>query len=99
MINCHCRTSLPCDVKGFLDFAFLPHSGFPTHSQVVDYLEAYCRQYGLLQHIKFGHKVSRVSLQEGGEGGAGNKWLVEVIDVTNGTVSCSEFDKIFISTE
>ena len=85
---------------GFLDFAFPPNSNsFPTHSQVVDYLKSYCRHYGLFQHIEFGHKVSRVSLQESTVGGAGKKWLVEVIDVTDGTVSCNEFDKIFISTE
>ena len=91
---------MPVDLAGFLDFAFLPNvDSFPTQSQVVDYLKAYCRQYGLLQHVKFGHRVNRVSLQESGVGGAEHKWLVEITDVTNRTVACEEFDKIFISTE
>ena len=100
MLNCFYRTSLPDDLTGFLDLAFLPNvDSFPTQSQVTDYLKAYCRRYGLLQHVKFGHQVNRVSLQESGVGGAGHKWLVEVTDVTNGTVTLEEFDKIFISTE
>ena len=85
-------------MTGFLDFAFLPNAdSFPTYSQVIDYLKAYCRQYGLLQHVKFDHQVNRVSLQESDVGGA--KWLVEVTDVTNQTVSYEKFDNIFISTE
>ena len=85
---------------GFLDFAFLPTAdSFPTHSQVIDYLGAYCKQYGLLKHVKFGHRVDRISLQETSEGRAGHKWLVQVTDVTNQTVSQDEFDNIFISAE
>ena len=99
MINC-CRTNLPRDITGFLDFAYLPNAdSFPTCSQAFDYLKYYCKQYGLLQHMKFGHQVNRVSLQESSVGGAGDKWLVEVTDLTNQTVSYEEFDNIFISTE
>jgi len=87
-------------LAGFLDFAFLPNAdSFPTHSQVMSYLEAYCKHYGLLKHVKFGHRVDRVSLLENGVGGTGHRWLVEVTDVTNQTVSHEEFDNIFISTE
>ena len=83
---------------GFLDFAFQSNAGsFPTHSQVIDYLKAYCNHYGLLQHVKFNHRVDSVSLQEGD--GTGCKWLLKVTDVTNQTVSHEEFDNIFISTE
>ena len=90
---------MPVNLTGFLDFAFPPNvDSFPIQSQLVDYLKAYCRQYSLLQHVKFGHRVNHVSLQESGVGGA-HKWLVEVTDVTNGTVTHEEFDKIFISTE
>ena len=99
MLNCY-RTSLPDDLTGFIDFAFLPNvDSFPTQSQVIDYLKAYCRQYGLMQHVKFGHQVNCVSLQKSDVGGAGDKWLVEVTDATNGKVIHEEFDKIFISTE
>lgn len=87
-------------MTGFLDFAFLPNAdSFPTYSQVIDYLKAYCKQYGLLQHVKFSHQVNHVSLQENNVGEAGDKWLMEVTDVTNQTVSYEEFDNIFISTE
>lgn len=100
VFNDCCRTCLPRDLVGFLDFAFLPNAdSFPTQSQVMDYLQAYCKQYGLLQHVKFGHRVDCVSLQENSVGGAGHKWLVEVTDVTNQKVSHDEFDHIFISAE
>jgi cation diffusion facilitator CzcD-associated flavoprotein CzcO len=63
-----------------MQFASFPiereRHGFLSHAEVVEYLDAYARRHGLLDHIRFGTRVLRVSP-------AGRRWEVE----TDGGVS------------
>ena len=98
MLTAYCavcyRTKLPAELAGFQDFAFQPNTDtFPTQAQVLKYLQDYCEHFNLLQHVKFNHKVDHVSLKEG------EKWSVEVTDLTNNQSTYEEFDNVFVCSE
>ena len=38
---------------------------FPSHNEILTYLKAYCSEFGLAQHIRFGQQVSRVQKSDG----------------------------------
>jgi len=78
------RTNLPREVMGYLDFpfdasapAFPPEADarrFPSHGEVLRYLDAYADAFGLRPHVRLGQRVVRatpVRDTDGGSGGGG----------------------------
>ena len=55
------RTNLPKQLMSFRDLDYdddIPT--FPTHGQVMDYLEKYCTKFGVINDIQFSHPVLSV---------------------------------------
>ena len=94
------KLQTPKPIFQFSDFPW-PSSvveDFPSHSQVLDYLQSYAHHFGLLRHIKFNSKVLSISYEGPPEeemqawelwGGAGEpfgskgKWNLTVNDTHN----------------
>ncbi|ESQ29133.1 hypothetical protein EUTSA_v10023900mg, partial [Eutrema salsugineum] len=81
------RTNLPRECMGFRDFPFVTRSGasesrdprrFPSHSEVLAYLQEFAKEFGIEEMIRFETVVVRVSpaTKSDGKGGIG-KWRVE----------------------
>ncbi|PKI75364.1 hypothetical protein CRG98_004248 [Punica granatum] len=53
--------SLRCDYE-FSDFPWLDrdNSSFPSHTEIIDYLTAYAKNFNLLKNIKFNSKVMEI---------------------------------------
>jgi cation diffusion facilitator CzcD-associated flavoprotein CzcO len=61
------RTNLPREVMSFIDFPFLTQQGrdercYPSHKEVVLYLENFATEFDLLHVIQFGTLVEHVEL-------------------------------------
>ncbi|KAK5940865.1 hypothetical protein PMZ80_007282 [Knufia obscura] len=74
------------------DFPF-PEStdNFPTATQMHDYLCSYADHFDVKRHVKLNTKVKQI-LRENGQ------WILEVEDVTSGSVSTQRFDRVAIAT-
>eukprot|EP00250_Pteridium_aquilinum_P006132 c16108_g1_i2 orf=97-1701(-) len=66
------RTNLPREIMGFLDFPFLPKHHdcsrdarrYPGHAEVLSYLQDYAVHFGLLPFVRFGQRVTRISINK-----------------------------------
>jgi cation diffusion facilitator CzcD-associated flavoprotein CzcO len=61
------RTNLPREVMSFIDFPFLTQQGrderrYPSHKEVLLYLEDFAKEFDLLHVIQFGTSVEHVEL-------------------------------------
>ncbi|KAH8964985.1 hypothetical protein BDL97_04G093800 [Sphagnum fallax] len=61
------RTNLPREVMSFIDFPFLTQQGrderrYPSHKEVLLYLENFAKEFDLLHVIQFGTSVEHVEL-------------------------------------
>ncbi|CAA7034214.1 unnamed protein product [Microthlaspi erraticum] len=79
------RTNLPRECMGFRDFPFAIRSGesrdprrFPSHGEVLAYLQDFGKEFGIEELIRFETTVVRVSpaAESDGEEGIG-KWRIE----------------------
>jgi cation diffusion facilitator CzcD-associated flavoprotein CzcO len=92
------RTNLPREVMSFIDFPFLTQQGrderhYPSHKEVVLYLEDFAKEFDLLHVIQFGTPVEHVELVtmdstnekrwKVSRIGQGNKCIVIIIDLHN----------------
>ncbi|KAJ0962041.1 hypothetical protein J5N97_029869 [Dioscorea zingiberensis] len=91
------RTNLPRQLMGFLDYefpepseSFVDPRAFPAHKEVLAFLEAFARDFGIVELVRFGAEVVRV-WQEGIEGW----WAVEWRN-TDGMVTAENFDAVVV---
>ncbi|KAF3504868.1 hypothetical protein F2Q69_00041015 [Brassica cretica] len=72
------RTNLPRECMGYLDFPLVVRSGdprrFPSHGEVLAYLQDFAKEFAIEEMIRFGTAVERVAPES--EGG-NRKWRVE----------------------
>uniref|UniRef100_A0A336KXK0 Flavin-containing monooxygenase n=1 Tax=Culicoides sonorensis TaxID=179676 RepID=A0A336KXK0_CULSO len=85
------HTNLPKETMGYHDYKY---SGFErsyiTPSEVMEFLENYVEHFGLRDHIKFEHLVTKV------EPLPGDKWSVTVLDLKKDESFTRIYDAIFI---
>ncbi|CAI9093770.1 OLC1v1029335C1 [Oldenlandia corymbosa var. corymbosa] len=67
------RTNLPREVMGYRVFPFVAKKGadrdqrrFPCHSEVLEYLKDFARDFGIYELVRFGIEVNKVELTEEG---------------------------------
>lgn len=90
------RVNLPRECMGFFDYPFVGFSGgderrFPRHNEVLDYLERFAKDIGVVECLRFGTEVVGV------ERGCDGKWMVrstcvaggETVEIYDGVVVCS----------
>ncbi|KAL2921012.1 Flavin-containing monooxygenase FMO GS-OX3, partial [Bienertia sinuspersici] len=96
------RTNLPREIMGFRDFPFIPSDNtnrdsrrFPSHQEVLRYLEDFAHKFDLNELIRYQTEVSHVGLEKDG------KWIVkfkragqddegnEVSEIYDAVVICS----------
>lgn len=68
------RTNLPRECMGFLDYPFVgieDHRRFPHHKEVLRYLQAFGRDFGIEKLVRFGTEVVGVEM------GFHDKWIVK----------------------
>lgn len=66
------RTNLPREIMGFLDFPFLAKHHdrnrdarrYPSHAEVLSYLQDFAFHFDILPCIRFGRRVTRVSIHK-----------------------------------
>jgi cation diffusion facilitator CzcD-associated flavoprotein CzcO len=62
------RTNTNRAMSRFSDFTFPDdYPEYPSHAQMADWLEAYARRFGVLEHVRFGARVARIDARECGE--------------------------------
>ncbi|VVB15186.1 unnamed protein product [Arabis nemorensis] len=100
------RTNLPRESMGFRDFPFVFRSGvsksrdprrFPSHREVLAYLQDFAKEFGIEEMIRFETTVLRVTPVEksDGEGGIG-KWRIESTEKEK-KVGCDEiYDAVVV---
>ncbi|KAG2277672.1 hypothetical protein Bca52824_060227 [Brassica carinata] len=79
------RTNLPRECMGFIDFPFVIRPGksrdprtFPSHGEVVAYLQDFAEEFAIEEMIRFETTVERVSPAEESDGEGGiTKWRIE----------------------
>ncbi|KRZ92954.1 Flavin-containing monooxygenase FMO GS-OX-like 9, partial [Trichinella sp. T8] len=88
------KTNLPKEIMGFPDFPFKNtiKESFICHQLVSDYLQDYAKHFNLLQHIKFGYKVTDVHAHPNGE----YCWQLEVKNVKTKLFETHFFDALFV---
>ncbi|XP_078484088.1 uncharacterized protein LOC100175875 [Ciona intestinalis] len=89
------RTNLPKQVMAFPDFPFnksLP--SFIKHTDVLNYLESYCDEYKLRNHIEFSTLVEKVEPLE--PENRFTKWEVTTYHVSTKQTSCNVFDGVMV---
>lgn len=94
------RTNLPRQIMGFLDYPFPgPDScngdprTFPSHEEVLAFLDRFAQDSGLGDSVRLGAEVLRVA-QPGPEGA----WLVEWRDIASGSVATETFEAVVVCT-
>ncbi|KAJ4754209.1 Flavin-containing monooxygenase [Rhynchospora pubera] len=79
------RTNLPRESMGFLDYPFVPRGSggdarrFPSHEEVLRYLENFAEEFGLIESIRFRTEVERVEREVDGK-----RWIVKSREVGGG---------------
>ncbi|CAA7391654.1 unnamed protein product [Spirodela intermedia] len=94
------RTNLPRQIMGFLDYPFPgpersygdPRT-FPSHEEVLAFIEHFARDSGLGDSVRLGAQVLRVA-QPGPEG----DWVVEWRDLASGSVATETFGAVVVCT-
>ncbi|KRX27704.1 Flavin-containing monooxygenase FMO GS-OX-like 9 [Trichinella nelsoni] len=88
------KTNLPKEIMGFPDFPFKNtiKESFICHQLVSDYLQDYAKHFNLLQHIKFGYKVTDVHAHPNSE----YCWQLEVKNVKTKLFETHFFDALFV---
>ncbi|KRY19665.1 Flavin-containing monooxygenase FMO GS-OX-like 9 [Trichinella patagoniensis] len=88
------KTNLPKEIMGFPDFPFKNtiKESFICHQLVSDYLQDYAKHFSLLQHIKFGYKVTDVHAHPNDE----YCWQLEVKNVKTKLFETHFFDALFV---
>ncbi|XP_014291635.1 senecionine N-oxygenase [Halyomorpha halys] len=84
------RTNLPKEVMEFSEYHYdIENVSYITPSQVLDYLQSFCNEYNLKDHIKLEHLVTKVSKTNGG-------WLLTAKDLKHGTENTAFYDAVFV---
>ncbi|KAL0550360.1 hypothetical protein IC582_014868 [Cucumis melo] len=90
------RTNLPRELMGVRDYPFVPREGedrdprrFPSHREVLKYLEDFANEFGICKLVRFGTEVVFAGLEEVG------KWRVE-FRCENGDVDEDLFDALVV---
>jgi len=84
-------SNVPKEIMGFQDYPFTgPDKSFVTHTDVLEFIERYEKDFQLKQYIKFEHLVTLVRPIDDG------KWSVEVKDLKTHINSVEIFDGIFV---
>ncbi|CAA7033326.1 unnamed protein product [Microthlaspi erraticum] len=92
------RTNLPRECMGFSDFPFVPRPGdesrdprrYPSHREVLMYLQDFAREYKIEEMIRFETEVVRV--EPAAEDG--RKWRVQ--SVSSGCLTDEFFDAVVV---
>uniref|UniRef100_A0A1J3CZB7 Flavin-containing monooxygenase n=1 Tax=Noccaea caerulescens TaxID=107243 RepID=A0A1J3CZB7_NOCCA len=92
------RTNLPRECMGFSDFPFVPRPGdesrdprrYPSHREVLMYLQDFAREYKIEEMIRFETEVVRV--EPAAENG--RRWRVQ--SVTSGCLTDEFFDAVVV---
>ncbi|CAG9813294.1 unnamed protein product [Phaedon cochleariae] len=86
------RTNLPKELMMFEDFPYKKEITYSYLSQqeVLEYIEAYAKFFGLSTHIKLYHHLELVSPIPGG------RWSIQVRNLKTNKVEMKEFDSIMI---
>ncbi|TYK19495.1 flavin-containing monooxygenase FMO GS-OX-like 3 isoform X1 [Cucumis melo var. makuwa] len=90
------RTNIPRELMGVRDFPFVPREGedrdprrFPSHTEVLKYLEDFANEFGVYKFVRFGTEVVFAGLEENG------KWRIE-FRCENGDVDYEIFDAVVV---
>uniref|UniRef100_A0A1D1YVJ6 Flavin-containing monooxygenase n=1 Tax=Anthurium amnicola TaxID=1678845 RepID=A0A1D1YVJ6_9ARAE len=96
------RTNLPRQLMGFLDHPFPDAAGsygdpraFPSHEEVLAFLEDFAWVSGLGESIRLGAEVVRVAPPPPGAEGV---WVVEWREVASGSVAAEAFEAVVVCT-
>ena len=88
------EANLPRDLMAFEGYTFDDAGGggdgwprYPHHARVLEYLQRFARDTGVVESVRFGHRIERVASPSGGRG-----WLVDdesfdAVAVCNGHLS------------
>ena len=94
------RTNLPKQVMEYPDFQYPKNlRTFPTHGQVLDYLQDYCTHFNLESSIRFNETVTHVAPQpqENITDHLNNvKWTVKTSNVKSGIEESAVFDSVVV---
>ncbi|XP_023539206.1 flavin-containing monooxygenase FMO GS-OX-like 3 [Cucurbita pepo subsp. pepo] len=90
------RTNLPRELMGVRDYPFVPREGegrdprrFPSHLEVLKYLEDFANEFGICELVRFGTEVVSAGLVEVG------KWRVR-FRCEGGDVDDEMFDAVVV---
>eukprot|EP00794_Sanderia_malayensis_P018864 gene18864-20764_t len=94
------RTNLPKQVMAYPDFPFSDDCRtFPSHVEVLKYLQDYASNYGIYDAIRFNQKVTNVMPmpRENAKDHHDNvQWVVKSIDTKDGLESTEIYDTVII---
>ncbi|XP_031627749.1 senecionine N-oxygenase-like [Contarinia nasturtii] len=88
------RTNIPYQLIEFPGYEYPEETqGYPSHTEILKYLNSYASDFNLTEHIKFHHLVDKiVSIKN-------NKWKITVKNMTNKKRTETKiFDAVFVCT-
>ncbi|XP_015882028.3 flavin-containing monooxygenase FMO GS-OX5 isoform X1 [Ziziphus jujuba] len=93
------RTNLPRQMMSFLDYPFAKREtgdprAFPSHEEVLRFLDKFADDFGLIELVRFNSEVVRVERVEEKE----NEWSVEWRTRGSDSVSREVFDAVVVCT-
>lgn len=85
------RTNVPYQIMEYPDFHY-PNDiiSYPSHSDVLKYLNSYAEHFDVKRHIQFSHLVIRVRPVKN------TKWEIIVKNLPNNTYETKIYDLVFI---
>lgn len=84
------RTNLPKEIMGYPDFPIPEQEkSYIPSEDILTFLNLYCDNFNLRQHIKLNHHVKRVAPK-------GNGWTISVIDLIQNQESEDHFDAVMV---
>lgn len=89
------RTNLPKEVMGYPDYQIdidTPKS-YLTRTEILTFLNNYCKDFNLRQYIKFLHNVMMI---EPSDDESKKKWLIKVKNLADGVEKNEYFDAVMI---
>ncbi|XP_014495380.1 flavin-containing monooxygenase FMO GS-OX-like 8 [Vigna radiata var. radiata] len=97
------RLTSPREIMGFSDFPFLVKKGrdmrrFPSHTELLLYLNDFCEYFALREVIRFNTRVDHVGMLDYGVCSSDLKWIVRSIDKNSEKVVEEVFDAVVVAT-
>lgn len=88
-------TNIPSDIMAFRDSPFIPNTPlFPQRAQVLEYLEQFARDQGLLRYLRTRTHIDRVVRTAHDPVSRKSKWRVTSHSLDNGTSTDEDYDFI-----